>query len=364
MLSECKKLDYLKYSDEGLLNATKSAFKDTYKINTWKFSMISLGLIGNIFCIFVFLQKKMRTRKFNCYLLTLSIFKFIFCFILLMEDLIRFLEPNELNLQNLNEYLVIIIDCLIHTIDSYLAVIKLVVSIDHLYAIKYPLKIKTFITTLHSKSIIFSALFGIILIKITENALFRFYENFITVTIFHTIISPLIFNIIPAILSLILNSFLIKEVLNYYEVHKCITSEVQLSNRKNKQTKASIFTCGFSHNIVNWSEKSHYFVIAIVSLWLVLTEIPYFTFKSYFYFFCDSKFSKTADIKKIQFILTMFFISNHCINFFIYFFFYSMFRKSIFNVFCSKLCCVRFREPLNQERFLGKKTPVIKKDGN
>ena len=194
--------------------------------------------------------------------------------------------------------------------------------------------------------------------------IFRFYENFITVTIFHTIISPLIFNIIPAILSLILNSFLIKEVLNYYEVHKCITSEVQLSNRKNKQTKASIFTCGFSHNIVNWSEKSHYFVIAIVSLWLVLTEIPYFTFKSYFYFFCDSKFSKTADIKKIQFILTMFFISNHCINFFIYFFFYSMFRKSIFNVFCSKLCCVRFREPLNQERFLGKKTPVIKKDGN
>ena len=101
------------------------------------------------------------------------------------------------------------------------------------------------------------------------------------------------------------------------------------------------------------AENYQYFIVLFLSLWLVLTTFP-FVFNNYFIIFRVSTFSYSdfmaqsdefksrffeslKQMSYFQSITSIFFNSNHCVHFIVYFLFYSIFRNSICTIFSSKI---------------------------
>jgi hypothetical protein len=133
------------------------------KIN---FILASFGIIGNILCIIVFSNKKMVIRKFNWYLLILAIIELIYCLIIFIDYLSRILYSSPMMLHDLNIHVNVLIDFLIHMIDSFTTLITIILSTDRLYAIRNPIKIKQFFTNVHKKLLTFVSFSLLILLKI------------------------------------------------------------------------------------------------------------------------------------------------------------------------------------------------------
>ena len=60
--------------------------------------VLSFGIIGNLLCIYVFLQKNMIARKFNWYLLILAIAELIYCLFVFFDYLFRLIHPANITL--------------------------------------------------------------------------------------------------------------------------------------------------------------------------------------------------------------------------------------------------------------------------
>ena len=174
--------------------------------------LMLLGIVGNILSVYVFLQRKRR----HFYLLLLASFELVFCVIIFIDYFFRMIYNKSMFLHDLNIFINIIIDFLIHTIDSFTVIITLLLSIDRLYAIQHPIKINYFITKLHPIFLAVSSLLIMVVLRIPSVLLC--YENRTSDVnaIYCTLISPLIFNIIPTILILILNIILIVEIARIY----------------------------------------------------------------------------------------------------------------------------------------------------
>jgi hypothetical protein len=299
------------------------SFTDTVcKINLL---MMSIGVIGNILCIHVFSKKKMIIRKFNWYLLVLSVFEIIFCLIIFIDYLYRVLNNIPVFLHDLNDFTKSIFDFIIHTTDSFILLITLILSIDRLLAIKDPIKAKYFITNTRSKCLLTVNFIILVLLRIPGVIICHLDFQGNTAIIFCTFINPLIFNIIPTITILVLNSLLVLEILNYYRNKSRMMFYFHGSQNKKTSLKRSI----------SQSQKSHYFVILIVAIWTVLTSIPYYALNTYVLLFRIEVLENLLDAKKIiitQAITSIFFNLNHCINFLIYFSFYKQFRHS--TIYC------------------------------
>ena len=104
------------YSDEDIIALTET----TCRIN---FILMIFGIFVNIVCIFVFLQKQMKKRKFNLYLLILAIFELIFCSIVFFDYFFRLISSKPIFLHDYNVFTNIIIDYAIHSTDTYVVVI-------------------------------------------------------------------------------------------------------------------------------------------------------------------------------------------------------------------------------------------------
>jgi hypothetical protein len=124
------------------------------------------GIFGNILSIYVYLQRRMRKHKFNCYLLLMAVFQLIFCIILSTDYLFRLFYVKPMFLHDLNVYINMAIDYSLHLADSYVTTLSLIMSIDRIYAIKNPTEINNFITYLHPKLLTSMSFFGLILFKI------------------------------------------------------------------------------------------------------------------------------------------------------------------------------------------------------
>jgi cytochrome c-type biogenesis protein CcmH/NrfF len=241
------------------------------------------GIIGNTICICVFFQKNLLIRKFNWYLLILSIAEFFFCCIVFANTIVYAIAPAEGRMMTdlflipcyINEYLV-------NCIDAFCVFLTLLLSIDRLKAILDPINSRLFFTNRYPKRITFTSLIIIMIIKSTEIILAqrRFINNtmqlednstncdFSEVTILPRclmcenknkeafiivcgITLPLLLNIIPTILILILNTILLIYVTNY----KSKASNILTSQKKSvKQFK-------------NIQQKSHHFTIIIMGIW-------------------------------------------------------------------------------------------------
>ena len=304
--------------------------------------LLGIGILGNAASAITLFNKTLRKRKFNWYLLTLTVFEFFFCLISFTDYI--FILNRGIFLHDLHKISFIIIDFTVHTSDCCVVILTLLLSADRLYAIKNPMKIKEFITNLHAKKTIFLSL----LLTISLNVLnYVFCELIIgnkALIFYCSIVSPLLFHLLPSLIILILNGMLEKEM--YYANRQTYSeTEIDLLNVRTLSTdfsgksakKAPLVTMRrFNSKESSKFQKSHYVVIFVLSIWTTLTTIPYYLFNSYFSLFQLNfifiKLNKQT-ITTIQIISSVFFNSNHCINFFIYLSFYTEFRNILKSAF-------------------------------
>ena len=364
----------------NLTNLYKTLMKFEHISSSFTLFLMGIGVFVNTLSVIIFLQKKLLKSKFNWYLLLLAIIELVFCLIVLINYLFSVINETKVYLHELNKISGIIIDFIIHTSNSCSNLLTLLLSIDRLYAIKFPLKIKLFVTNLHTRKLMASSLALLILLKSisTISCEFNIKRNIMLYAC--TLVSPFIFNLVPLITILILNIWLVKEIIfnNNKKESTAIQSEVlgkrndinskmtdatfskesyfSKPNNSNYNKSTSSFLLQqhgtsrkFCRNTSTNSNKSHYTVIVLVSIWSILSTILYNT--KNFYFSMKSKnekFSlqdfeffndqyKTEIFLKIQMIASILFNSTHCINFFIYLSFYSSFRTAIYRLISCKI---------------------------
>ncbi|RNA11445.1 hypothetical protein BpHYR1_009889, partial [Brachionus plicatilis] len=150
--------------------------------------------------------------------------------------------------------------------------------------------------------------------------------------IYCNIIIPLVFNIMPALVILILNLTLWFFMRQYTKIITRGPSEISKGFLTNYHISRS------SRRAITTTQKSHYFTIIILGFWLLLTNIPYYTFFTYYWAHNLRLIQDTTRVHlTIQAISSAFFNSNHCINIIIYMVFNRDFRlsaiKILFNIF-------------------------------
>ena len=143
--------------------------------------------------------------------------------------------------------------------------------------------------------------------------------------IYCNIFIPLIVSILPAIIILILNLTLWFFMKNYTKT----ISTKQILSESVKNTNLNVNT---RRNITK-SQKSHYFTIIILGIWLLFTTIPYNTLTTH-YWISELRLinAKTRLSLTIQGISSAFFNLNHCFNIIIYAIFHKDFRLSFRNL--------------------------------
>ena len=319
-----------------------------------------LGIIDNSISIYAFLQKKLLENSFNWYLLLVTIFKLIFCTTLFTDYLFNKVYYEHIFLHDLNKYATIIIDFIIHTSDSCIALLTVFLSLDRLYSIRHPLKVKDYFTNSHAKALISISLFFFILFLTLNTALCEFKPFSNSHVAYCTVAAPAFINTVPLVTIFILNVLLVRETIKKYyhpslENNSARKSMVPLLKRKDLRRKSSIsqtvhvhlrrrassvnqsFQVDINGNIMkqflyNQKQKSYYFTIIILDVWSFLTSTPYYILNSYFLLFHLNVLS-IETIIILQIVSSVLFNSNYCINFFIYLGFYGEFRDIVISIF-------------------------------
>jgi hypothetical protein len=123
-----------------------------------------IAILGNIVSIYVFLKKSILKKRFNWYLLVSTMLKIIFCTIIMSDYLFAIFQSHLLH--DYNEISRIIIEFSVHTSDSCIRILTVFLSLDRLYAVKYPLDIIEYFTNLHAKLTISLSLLILIVLNI------------------------------------------------------------------------------------------------------------------------------------------------------------------------------------------------------
>ena len=87
-------------------------------------------------------------------------------------------------------------------------------------------------------------------------------------------------------------------------------------------------------------------------MWLVFSTTPYYTLNDFHLLFDLGVFSNKYNyeqVGEIQVISSIFFNSNHCFNFFIYFLFDFDFRKCFYNLFRNFYALSRYKKKFKVE---------------
>jgi hypothetical protein len=308
--------------------------------------LIFSGILGNICCIYVYLQKSMRKRKFHWYLLVLAIFELIFSLILSLDYLFKMLNKDSIFLHDVNVYINMFIDYLIHMIDSYTTVLILILSIDRLYAIKHLTDQRNFITYKHAKLLILFSLLAILVLKIPFTMLCYINTDKYFNIISCTIVSPLIFNLIPTIAILVVYLILVVRLIKFYRKLSNSRRLIVLSRegrqselnlkicRRNSDQNMEINTYKFTFYPLCRTQKVQFIVILVKALWSILINISYYPLSMFYFYITHFNFQvDIVFVTNLQIISSTFFNVNHSIHFFIYFSFNFEFRKCLIKIF-------------------------------
>ena len=157
-------------------------------------------------------------------------------------------------------------------------------------------------------------------------------------------LSPVIFNLLPIVLVLIVNSILIQEITSSSDslVDSSISLRLSTNETITHYRNSIVSISKLSRRQVSKNKKPRYISIIVISIWSVVTSVLYYIFNTYYLTFSENVYEenpgnyideKINKIIRIQSIVSILFNSNHFINFIFYFLFYSMFRDSIFKFF-------------------------------
>jgi hypothetical protein len=319
------------YSTNQSVNIQQEYF-DTIFLNKISFAinflLIIIGIIDNSICIYVFLQRKMIKIKFNWYLLVLAIFELLFCFILFIDYSFRLIYQKPMFLHDFNVFANMIIDYILHLIDSYVTLVTMILSIDRYLAIKNPTQIRKLFTYKHSKLLAWVTFLSLVILKIPGVILC--YGNFNI--IYCTIVSPILFNILPIISIFVINIFIFFKLSRFNLAQNPSLNSSRFSKRDSETSKRSNLSIlaknsrPFSHAC---TQKSYY-IIMVLSSWLIITTAPHYSINIIYSLFQLKLFSNLFDFKivsKIQAFFSVFFNLNHSLNFFFYYCFNYEFRR-------------------------------------
>ena len=360
---------------QDFLDLYEDIYKNDEDIGTIKDVSIVLsiifmlvGIIDNSISIYAFLQKKLLENSFNWYLLTVTIFKLIFCTTVFTDYLFNKVYYEHIFLHDLNQYATIIIDFIIHTSDSCIALLTVFLSLDRLYSLRHPLKFKEYFTNLHAKALISISLFVFILFLTFNTALCE-YKSFSNYRVAYcTVAAPAFINTVPLVTILILNVLLVRETIKKYyhsslennSVRKSMTPLVIIEYSRKKSSISLDEHIGFrrrayptNHTVEadinqildNRKQKCYYIVIIILDIYTFLTSTPYYIFNSFYSLF-HLNWLSIERIIKIQIVSSALFNSNYCINFFVYLSFYNDFRDIII-CFFTRFMFLKRRSSIN-----------------
>jgi hypothetical protein len=318
--------------NKTLLESTESIFYDDSieKFDSLFCNLIiclmSTGLLGNIVSFCVFLKRKLLVHKCNWYLLILTIFEVLFCLIVLTDYLFSKFYIRPIFLHDYSYIASVIIDFTIHTSDLCSNILTLFLALDRLYAIKHPLRIQEFITHSHSKKLVFISLSTLVLMKSVSFSFCQLNISYYSFSIYCSIVSYQLFYTIPIIIILILNGFLVKELMIYFR-HK------PKSTINEEDDELSECIGKYQRKVkIRQSQKFYYFMILFLNIYCILASIPYYFLITYLKLVELNFLLNHFDLKSIltiQIITSALFNSNHCINFFIYLSFKKLFFLNI-----------------------------------
>lgn len=163
---------------------------------------------------------------------------------------------------------------------------------------------------------------------------------------------------------------------NYYLTDEnnntlCVSNDMKLSASMNQIRRTSTFSLSVVNNCdkrkrsstslrsieqikTTVNQISHYITIMIVGFYFILSTIPFGIMLSFQNnltlkldynlntkqdYLNDSLWIRYGRLREWVFVTKIFFISNHCLNFFLYFFFNELFRQTLYDLFksCTKI---------------------------
>ena len=129
---------------------------------------------------------------------------------------------------------------------------------------------------------------------------------------------PLLFNLLPALLMLVMNITL------------CLLMKKNKSKNNERLQKSSNRVTN-NLNRMSKSQKSHCLTIILLGIWQVFTNLNYFVLIK----FDRARLLRITHLKhtRLQAVSSVFFNSNHCINILIYLVFYKDFGLVILDLF-------------------------------
>ena len=130
-------------------------------------SFMGFGILGNLACISVLFQATMLRKKFHLYLLALAFGDILYCIIVFCNYMIYIGDPPNL-LFDFSEITCYFTDYIVGSIDAFCVFITLVVSVDRLYAIIRPIRIRDFATYRYPRLIVLFNIAAILALKSPE----------------------------------------------------------------------------------------------------------------------------------------------------------------------------------------------------
>jgi hypothetical protein len=136
--------------DTASASATESSI-DHIVVRVNFFSML-FGILGNFVCICVLCSSILLKRKFNWYLLLLATADFLFCFIAFVNYYVM-MDGSGRAIFDLSRVTCYLTDYIVCAVDTFCVFLTLVLSLDRLYAIVRPIKVRQFFTNLYPRQI-------------------------------------------------------------------------------------------------------------------------------------------------------------------------------------------------------------------
>lgn len=377
-----------------------------------------LGILTNILCTIVLLQKQLINRKSIFYLIFLSLSDLMYNIVSLIPEFLIDINLVDYDIFKRSNVGCFFYDFRVTLFHFYSVLMTLFVTIERFYHIFHPLKLNNLfedkkylsVAAMLIVSFILALPHGVLMIYNKDendcdaHPFFKtkvFNTGLTYYQIYFTFTEPVLVWFIPGIIILILNSCVIYKIIRSNKtsirvlsfskrkypkmsnsnVHlnrsRCTndlneettrdniefsvkndTVNFDLPNRQDElllqkpSTKQSDHTNNTNKKNINKKIKanqiSHYITIIVLGFYFIATTIPYVILLSlqnnltlklnYFLsakedYLRDSLWRRYGTFRDINSFGKLFFVSNHCINFFFYFIFNQYFRANFFQLF-------------------------------
>ena len=148
----------------NMINQNNLSTKITNIVGKFNLVLMFFGTLSNMVCVRVFVKKSMLKKRFNKYLFAHSFVNILFCLLTFINYLVYILY-EEKNFSDLHKLSCYFHDYILNLLDALSVYLAVILSIDRLYTIKKPIKIKNFLTYKYPVGVIF---IGFIIISLAS----------------------------------------------------------------------------------------------------------------------------------------------------------------------------------------------------